>query len=93
MMMMLLLPVKMGTDILLLMLLLPMKMSSSLLLLLMLLLSMKMTSNMQSIKGNGANAGVISAQEDDNYDFVNGATDDGIPPYEDENRCLVGMLQ
>ena len=58
----------------------------------MLLLSMKMTSNMQSIKGNGANAGVISAQEVDNYDFVNGATDDGIP-YKDENWCLVGMLQ
>ena len=61
MMMMLLLPVKMGTDILLLMLLLPMKMSSSPLLLLMLLLSMKMTSNMKSNKENGDNADVTPA--------------------------------
>ena len=59
----------------------------------MLLLSTNMTSNMQSNKGNGANGGVISAQEDDNQDFENGATDDGIPPYKDENRCLFGMLQ
>ena len=61
MMMMLLLPVKMGTDILLLMLLLPMKMSSSPLLLLMLLLSMKMTSNIKSNKENEANADVTPA--------------------------------
>ena len=61
MMMMLLLPVKMRTDILLLMLLLPMKMSSSPLLLLMLLLSMKMTSNMKSNEENGANADVTPA--------------------------------
>ena len=69
MMMMLLLPVKMGTDILLLMLLLPMKMSSSPLLLLMLLLSMKMTSNMKTNKENGDNADVTPAQEDDNKFF------------------------